>query len=60
MKEILITRQQFEQIKKVFEDYNPDHVIWEEQSTSGIGPTVSLRFVSQKPITVDITDIESW
>ena len=59
MKETVITRRQFEQMKEVFEKYNPEHVLWTEESNS-IGPIVLLKFMTQNTITVDITDIESW
>lgn len=60
MKHILITRKQFEKLKEVFEMYDLDHVIWKEESLSGIGPTVTIEFDPKSTIKVDITDVGSW
>ena len=60
MKHILITRKQFEKLKEVFEMYDLDRVIWTEQSTSGIGPNVTIEFDPKSTIRMDITDVESW
>lgn len=60
MKQIVITRNQFEKLKEVFEMYDLDRVLWTEESTSGIGPNVTLEFDPKTTIKLDITDLESW
>lgn len=61
MKQIMITRKQYEKLKEVFEMYDDlDLVIWKEESLSGIGPNVTLEFLPRSTIKVDITDVESW
>lgn len=60
MKQIIITRKQFEKLKEVFEMYDLDRVVWTEQSTSGIGPNVTIEFDPKSTIKMDITDVESW
>jgi hypothetical protein len=60
MKQIVITRNQFEKLKKVFEMYDLDRVVWKEESPSGIGPNVTLEFDLKSTMKIDITDVESW
>lgn len=60
MKRVIITRKQFEKLKEVFEMYDLDRVVWTEQSTSGIGPNVTIEFDPKSTIKMDITDVESW
>jgi len=60
MKQIVITRNQYELLKDVFDLYNPDRVLWTEQSTNGIGPSVVLEFDPKATVKLDITDVESW
>lgn len=60
MKQVVITRNQFEKLKEVFEMYDLDRVIWNEESTSGIGPNVTIEFDPKQPIKIDITDVSSW
>jgi hypothetical protein len=60
MKKIVISKQQFEKLKEVFEMYNVDRVTWSEESTSGIGPNVIIEFDPKSTIKLDITDVESW
>jgi hypothetical protein len=60
MKQIVITRNQFERLKEVFEMYSLDRVLWTEESTSGIGPSVTLEFDPKETVKLDITDMESW
>lgn len=61
MKQIMITRKQYEKLKEVFEMYDElDRVIWKEESLSGIGPNVTLEFLPRSTVKIDITDIESW
>lgn len=60
MKQIVITRNQYERLKEVFDMYNPDRVLWTEQSTNGIGPNVVLEFDPKATVKLDITDVESW
>jgi hypothetical protein len=60
MKEIVITRNQFEKLKEVFEMYDLDRVVWKENSSSGIGPTVTIEFDPKSTMKMDITDVDSW
>jgi hypothetical protein len=60
MTKIVISRNQFEKLKEVFEMYDLDRVTWSEESVSGIGPNVSIEFDPKSTIKLDITDVESW
>lgn len=61
MKQIIITRNQYEKLKEVFEMYDSvDRVVWTEESPSGIGPNVTIEFDPKQSIKIDITDVESW
>lgn len=60
MKQVVITRKQYEKLKEVFEMYDLDRVIWTEQSTSGIGPNVTIELDPKSNVKMDITDVESW
>lgn len=60
MTQIVITKNQFEKLKQVFEMYDLDRVIWSQESTSGIGPNVTIEFDPKSRIKMDITDVESW
>lgn len=60
MKEIVITRKQYERIKQIFEMYDSlDQIKLVASHESGIGQTTKLEF-SPKAISIDITDVESW
>lgn len=61
MMQVVITRTQFEKLKEVFEMYDGvDRIIWKQESTSGVGPTVTIEFDPKSTIKMDITDVESW
>ena len=60
MKQVVITRNQFEKLKEVFEMYDLDRVVLTEESTSGIGPTTTIEFDPKQSIKMDITDVTSW
>lgn len=61
MKQIIITHNQFEKLKEVFDMYDTvNHIVWRESSPSGIGPTVTIEFDPRETIKMDITDVESW
>jgi len=61
MKRVVITRKQFEKLQEVFEMYDSvDRIVWTEESTSGIGPSVTIEFDPKSTIKMDITDVESW
>lgn len=61
MAQIVITRNQFEKLKEVFEMYDSvDRIVWSEESVSGIGPNVTIEFDPKQSIKMDITDVESW
>ena len=60
MTEIVITKNQFEKLKEVFEMYDLDRVVWKEISPSGIGPTVTIEFDPKSTMKMDITDVDSW
>jgi hypothetical protein len=60
MKKILITREQFEQIKKAFEEYDIDKILLSEDYSSGIGPNTYIEFDPKTTIQKDITDYGTW
>ena len=61
MTQVVITRNQFEQLKGVFEMYDSvDRVVWREESVSGIGPNVTIEFDPKSTVRMDITDVSSW
>lgn len=61
MKRVVITRKQYEKLKEVFEMYDSvDRIVWTEESTSGIGPNVTIEFDPRSTVKMDITDVESW
>jgi hypothetical protein len=61
MRQIIITRKQYEKIAEVFDMYDSvDRIVWKEESPSGIGPNVTIEFDPKETIKLDITDVESW
>lgn len=57
-KQIIITKNQFEKLKKVFEETDGiEYLIWEEDNSNGIGPVVKLKY---DDIVIDATDFDSW
>jgi hypothetical protein len=61
MEQIVITRVQFEKLKEVFDMYDSvDRIVWQQESTSGIGPTVTIEFDPKSTVRMDITDVDSW
>ena len=61
MTQIVITRKQFERLQEVFEMYDGvDQIAWREESTSGIGATVTIEFDPKSTVKLDITDVSSW
>lgn len=60
MTQIVITRNQFEKLKEVFEMYDLDRIVLTEESISGIGPTTTIEFDPKQSIKMDITDVSSW
>jgi hypothetical protein len=57
----VITRNQFEKLREVFDMYDTvDHVVWTQSSPSAIGPTVFIEFDPKEKIRLDITDVDSW
>jgi hypothetical protein len=60
MREIIITRKQYERIKQIFEMYDTlDQIKLLASNDNGIGQTTKLEFFP-KAISIDITDVESW
>jgi len=61
MARIVITRNQYEKLKEVFEMYDSvDRIVWTEEFLSGIGPNVTIEFDPKSTVKMDITDVESW
>jgi hypothetical protein len=61
MEQIVITRVQFEKLKEVFDMYDSvNRIVWQQESTSGIGPTVTIEFDPKSTVRMDITDVDSW
>jgi hypothetical protein len=57
-KQIIITKNQFEKLKKVFEETDGlEYLIWQEDNSNGIGPVVKLKY---DDIEIDATDVDSW
>lgn len=63
MNTIILTRKQIEQLAEIAERFtDTENFTIESTSTSGIGPTVTIRFdLFEKADTkVDITDVSNW
>jgi hypothetical protein len=62
MRQVVITRNQFEKLKEVFEMYDLDRVIFTEDSSKGggIGAATYIEFDPKQSVKMDITDVESW
>ena len=61
MRQVIITRKQFEKLKEVFDMYDSvDRIVWKEESLSGIGPNVTIEFDPKSTVKMDITDTDSW
>jgi hypothetical protein len=62
MRQVVITRNQFEKLKEVFEMYDLDRVIFTEDSSKGggIGAVTTIEFDPKQSVKMDITDVESW
>jgi hypothetical protein len=62
MRQVVITRKQYEKLKEVFEMYDLDRVIYTEDSSkgAGIGAVTTIEFDPRQSIKMDITDVESW
>ena len=63
MKSITLNRKQIQDIVQMFEHFKDvEEFTIEQENSSGIGPTIRVKFdlFSDKPTTVDITDVESW
>lgn len=61
MKQVIITRTQFEKLREVFEMYDSvDRVVWTEDNSNGIGPVTTIEFDPRSTVKVDITDVQSW
>jgi hypothetical protein len=57
---LVISRNQYEKLKEIFEQYEVDQVVWTEENISGIGPNVTVEFDPTKSVKVDLTDYSSW
>lgn len=60
MTKLVITRKQFETLKEIFEAYDIDQVVWTEEFTSGIGPSITVEYDASVLAKRDLTDVESW
>ncbi len=60
MTKLVITRKQFEALKEIFEEYDIDEVVWTEEFTSGIGPSITVEYDDRVLAKRDLTDVESW
>ena len=63
MNTIILTRKQIEQLAEIAERFtDTENFTIESTSTSGIGPTVTIRFdLFEKADTkIDITDVSNW
>jgi hypothetical protein len=57
---LIISRNQYEKLKEIFEQYDVNQVVWTEENISGIGPSVTVEFDPSTSVKVDLTDVESW
>jgi len=58
-----LTRKQIDQLCEIADHFHDIELFELEESTTGIGPIISVKFsiFGKKPDTsVDITDVESW
>jgi hypothetical protein len=62
MTQITLTRKQVFELAQVANHFKEvEHFTIESVSTSGIGPTVTVKCtLFDKPTSVDITDVDSW
>ena len=60
MQRVIITREQFEKIRQVFEEYNISQIVLSEESLSGIGPNTYIEFDPNTTVRQDITDYSTW
>lgn len=60
IRQVVITRNQYEKIRDVFEMYDTiDYIKLHFDNSNGIGPVVTMEY-NPNFVRVDITDIESW
>jgi hypothetical protein len=60
MNHVIITRNQFERLKEVFDMYDTvDQILITETNESGIGPSTKMEY-NPKSVVVDITDVSNW
>lgn len=63
MNTIILTRKQIEQLSEIADRFSDtENFTIESESTSGIGPTVTIRFdlFEKSDTKVDITDVSNW
>ena len=60
MNHVIITRNQFERLKEVFDMYDTvDQILITETNESGIGASTKMEY-NPKSVVVDITDVSNW
>jgi len=63
MNSITLTRKQLHQLREIVERFvETQNFTIESESTSGIGPTITVRFDLFEPADtkIDITDVSNW
>lgn len=62
MTKIILNRKQLQDLCHIFDHFKEvEHFTIESNSSSGIGPSIQVKFdLFEKPTTVDITDVSSW
>ena len=58
---VILTRRQFETVRDIFDsNIQLKCIKLIQESSSGIGPNLSVEFDPTGPIKIDITDVDSW
>lgn len=60
MMRLVITRNQYEKLKEIFDQYDIDQVVWTEENLSGIGSNITVEFDPTTSVKVDLTDYSTW
>lgn len=64
MNQLSLNRKQLGQLVRIFEQFkDTDSFTLQSSSSSGIGPTVTVKFSlfgDEQDTTVDITDLSTW
>lgn len=59
MNTVILTKKQIWQLATIIQQYEVDSIKLNITSPSGIGPTITAEFGSEKE-KIDITDVSNW